>query len=264
MQDLDNALKLINADQDGNFLCNFGTVDLVKGKESIITYDSKFNGQATAEIEDDEGQIVIQQGLDWTPFMNKGVFKDAHPFRDDKGNIPYMPRTVAVPIDEKAWYDKSVNGWMVKGQFLPEVKEARDLVDLAKSYNAINMPRRLKFSIEGKIQKIDGNKIYKASVLNVVISEQVQNQATYLDILAKSLNLIKGVTSGSTGSFKPEDLEGHATLQVPPGLADYDKFRSSLINHLVKSYKMNKKLASKYVDQFIKKKTIAISGGKNV
>ena len=128
---MEEFLKAENGiEPDGSFSCNIGEIDLCKAlNPSEIGYDAKFQGQASSEIKDDQGQIVIQKGLNWQPFLDKGVFKDAHPFTvdifdiDKNGNpkigedgkpvvinksLPYMPKTIAVPIDEKAWYDPDV------------------------------------------------------------------------------------------------------------------------------------------------------------
>jgi len=264
----DSSLEMIKADSQGNFLCNFGGIDLMKGREALeVGYNAKFTGEASNEKEDTQEQTVLQKGLDWEPFKDCGMFKDSHPFlHPEKQTLIYQPKSVAEPIEEKSWYDEKNNRWMVKGQFLPHVPEAKHFVNLAKSFALNGSPRKLKFSIEGRIVDMEEKLIRKAQVLNVVITEAPVNTGTYLDILAKSLSMYKAITSSGAVAMKQESLEGSATLQVPPGHVFIDdNTKNKLVDGLLKKYKkMSRDRAKKLVENFVKKNTIAIAGGRNV
>ena len=271
-----DALKLIKADEEGNFLCNFGSITLSKGLDPTkIGYDAVFEGEASNEKRDDQNQVILQKGLNFEPFLDAGMYKDAHPFKDEDGRLIYRPKTVGEPVGYKAMYEPDTNRWVCKGRFLPHVQEARQLVDLQKSFLHNQSPRTLKFSVEGKIRDItdDGQKVLKADVYNIVITENPVNKGTYLDILAKSMNMFAkslGATSESIASFKREDLEGAATPQIPPGLLDLSKYRNKLIDEVIKLHRrlykkdISRKQAAKYADSYMMKNTIKAAGGKHV
>lgn len=181
-------------DKDGNFsgLC-LGGVDLTKAKDNSINYGSKFNGIASTERYDREDQVILQKGLDFTPFIDYGYFNDGHPVKDKKGKIISSGKMVAVPVGKKAWFEKALNQWHVEGQFLPHVKEANGLVDLAKSFSDIETPRRLGLSVEGKITDADDEDpkkakvIKKALIYRVTITPQPVNPDAELNLLAKAI-----------------------------------------------------------------------------
>lgn len=243
---IQDKFNLIKADSKGNFLCNFGHLDmsLSKGLDPN-DYAAKFQGDASTEHLDVDEQVILQKGLDWEPFLDDGKFTDCHPLLDTEKGVAVIPTTVALPIDEKAWYEKSRNAWAVKGQFLPYVKESQKLVNLAKSYSALEVPKSLHFSIEGKIEDISDDRKYvlKAKVFNVVITETPKNNNTNLMLLAKA------ITSINIEALKPEDLEG-AGIKVK----ESKKNREHLFKMLTSKYpRMKRERAYKYIDSFLRK-----------
>lgn len=171
-----------------------GEIDLEKSEKSKTPYSASFTGVASTQKLDIEKQIVIQKGLNFAPFIDYGHFNDGHPVfqRDDDGKVISTISTgqmVAIPVGKKAWLCKSTNQWNVHGQFLPHVKQANNLVDLAKSFAEIKTDRRLGLSVEGKLQEVSADEaiVKKADIYRVTVTPQPVNTDCQLDLLAKAI-----------------------------------------------------------------------------
>lgn len=198
--------------------------DILKSVNS--TEDSKemrIAGYASTSAKDRQDDIIVQNGLDISDFVDYGFFNWNH----DKTQILGYPDKAKTRIDSKGFY--------VEGTLLNDVPLARNLWELAVSLQRSKAPRKLGFSVEGNVEKRDAlGKIVKAKVYNVAITDVPVNPNATWSALVKSFstelitNKNKSITAGydintgdtNTGScLKREDLE--ASIQnLARALAD--------------------------------------------
>ena len=135
---------------DGTFRAMFGGIemDLLKaqGRNGAIVYP--FQGICSTEDKDIEGEVLIQKGLDFVPFMEHGEFNWNH--------IPFA--MVGVPTGKKAWFEGKV--WKSEGEILGGLTalsmNGRDYTtdQIVAQHNALKKsghPRGLCQSVEGKV-----------------------------------------------------------------------------------------------------------------
>lgn len=163
-------------------------------------------GVVSTSSADIEGDRVAQGGLMWDYFLQHGWFDDNH-----DGSILGYP-TGVTPGDEDT---------QVEGYLLLQHPRASQLYKTAQLLKKAKSPRRLGFSVQGKVierDPQDSTKITKAIVFRVAITEHPVNTETWLEPLeqiAKSL-----VTAGyqtpaaqSNTSIYRESVDG-VTSQI--------------------------------------------------
>lgn len=144
-----------------------------KGKERRIS------GVISTEHRDQQGEVVLQRGLDFNPFLKHGWINDNHS-RDTAGVVGY-PETV-----ERTTH-RGKPATRMEGYLLQDFEQADKIWDLAEALQKTD--RRLGFSIEGKVNRRTGNDgkvIAEAIVRNVAVTNCPVNTQTGLDVLAKS------------------------------------------------------------------------------
>ena len=177
-------------------------------------------GFVSTENMDQQGETLIQAGLDFSHFLSKGWFNDNH--GRDTTDIVGWPESAE--LIEKG----GKRGWWVEGHLL-ETEKATRLWELANALQKSD--RRLGFSVEGKILERQGSAgeiVAKALVKNVAITNSAVNDATRMDVLAKSLSAMNKALSvgapfapggpgapaggaavpGSGGAIMPQSLAG--------------------------------------------------------
>jgi len=173
-----------------------------KGKQRRI------GGIVSTESPDRQGEIVLQRGLDFeSNFLQNGWFNDNHSKKT--ADILGYPEAVqrfkkgqTLPDGNKA----RTNGTWVEG-YLLDTPQAEEIWKLGRSLQKTK--RRLGFSVEGSIQKREGpktvfvksrdgkggqwvgNRVAKAVVRNVAITNCPVNTDSRLEILGKSLQAIE-------------------------------------------------------------------------
>lgn len=133
-------------------------------------------GYVSTEHLDRQGEIVIQKGLNFDDFMQYGWFNDDH----SKSQTDIL----GYPTDCQFHKGK---GWYVEGELIKGHPTAERIYAIAKSLH--DSPRKLGFSIQGKVEKRENNRIVKARVSHVAITHQPVNPACTLDVLTKSFCL---------------------------------------------------------------------------
>lgn len=163
-------------------------------------------GYASNSTEDRQGESLVQKGLDIIDFINHGFLNYDH----DNSHI------LGYPLPETHVNEA---GFLVKGVLL-DTPLATRIWDLALALKKSKAPRRIGFSIEGKVLQRDGSRILKAKVFNVAITTNPVNATCTWDALVKSFyepsNVHKALSAGyeidplqmSGGDvFREEDLE---------------------------------------------------------
>ena len=130
-------------------------------------------GFCSTEGLDRQQEVVVAKGLDFSEFVNFGYFNDNH--KQQTTAVLGYP-TLAELRDGK---------WWTEGNLLPDYPPSDSVWALAKALRGT--PRRLGFSIEGKVLERNGrNRIVRALVRNVAITNSPVNTDCTWGILTKA------------------------------------------------------------------------------
>ena len=153
-------------------------------------------GVISTEALDKQNEIVVQKGLDFTPFLEHGWFNDNHSRETDAvlgypvpGGVKRFAKGDVLPDGTRAEY----NGTWAEG-YLLDTPRARSIWELGRSLAKAGNDRRLGFSIEGNVLKREGpgrKIVSRALVRNVAITNCPVGYGTRLELLAKSLSQIE-------------------------------------------------------------------------
>lgn len=189
-----------------------GVVEILKGKdgEAEEKEGRRIGGYCSTEHLDRQSEVVLQKGLDFSDFISYGYFNDNH----NQGT------SALVGVPESAEFHKG-KGWYTTGHLLKGFSRSDDIWALAKSLEGTK--RRLGFSIEGKVVERNGNKIVKAKIRNVAVTNCPVNPNCTWDLLSKSFDgdASKALAAGHAiaptsggGVLRTEDLEHDEVKQV--------------------------------------------------
>jgi hypothetical protein len=164
-------------------------------------------GYASTEDEDRQGESMVQKGLDISDFLNHGYFNYDH---DNSVIMGYPYPTCRV--DDKGLY--------VEGELFKGIPQADRLWELAIALKKSNAPRKVGFSVEGKVMERDGSRILKAKIYNVAITTNPVNTHTSWEAVVKSFNApshihVDEVEKALSAGYEtdPEDMEGGETFR---------------------------------------------------
>lgn len=156
---------------------NFYTpLDIIKSEQGNSDDEEwRIGGYGSTSMEDRQGDEIIQKGIDFEDFVNYGWFNHDH----DNTKILGYPDKNKCKIDSKGFY---VEGVLLKG-----VELARTIWETALALKKSGAPRKLGFSVEGKILKRNQlGKIIKAKIYNVAITANPVNPSCTWEALCKS------------------------------------------------------------------------------
>lgn len=167
----------------------------------IIKSDSEerrlIGGYASTQVSDRQGEELIQKGLDISDFVDYGYFNYDH----DNSIILGYPLPTCRVDDIGFW---------VEGEILKGMPASDKIWELAKALSKSKAPRKIGFSVEGKVLERTGTRITKAKIYNVAITTNPVNTTCTWDILVKSFNgqggIAKALEAGHT--INPEDMQG--------------------------------------------------------
>ena len=162
----------------------------------------RIGGIISTESEDRQGETVIASGLDFSDWQKNGWYNDNHT-KDTDGVVGYPEYVKSFKRGDKLPNGKVAEktGHWAEG-YLLKTDRANKLWELGQALQGTG--RHLGFSVEGKIQRREGpktiakksedgkieyvgNRIAKALVRNVAITNCPVNTDTGLEILARSL-----------------------------------------------------------------------------
>lgn len=167
--------------------------------------DRRIGGLVSTSHLDRHAERVLQEGLDFGPFLKSGWFNDNHdPATDAVLGYPQSAQLVTLPDGQRGWY---VEGFMLKGY--PRADRVWQLAQTLQKSN-----RKLGFSVEGQTyEKDEKGTIRKAVVNEVAITRCPVNTQTSLMVLAKSLAAGDAVSApvvaepGDGFALRPQSLE---------------------------------------------------------
>ena len=152
-------------------------------------------GYASTCDQDRQGESLLQKGLDIQDFVNHGYFNYDH---DNSIILGYPYPTCRVDS----------NGMWVKGELFKGLPASDKIWDLAVALKKGGAPRKLGFSVEGKVEKREGSRILKARIYNVAITTNPVNTNCTWDAVVKSF-----------GAGNPQKhcspYQNHANCQTP-------------------------------------------------
>jgi len=190
----------------------FDVVGLEKGadgKERV-----RIRGVASTEHMDQDGDTIVQDGIDFGYFLKRGFFNDNHS-KSTTDILGYPDKVYAVTLDDED--GKKVRATAVEG-YLLNTPEAQRIANLARALDGT--PRQLGFSVEGPPPERDPrnpNRIVKAVVRNVAITNCPVNPFTKLG-LVKSMQLSKALSVGGPGQSPGVAVAGSARPLMPESL----------------------------------------------
>lgn len=139
-------------------------------------------GIISTDTVDQQGDMLLQSGMDFTYFIDKGWFNYEH--KQGADNILGAPTKVEpVMIDGK-------QATRVEGYLLNDVPRAREIIDIARAIERADLPRTIGFSVEGQVLARDKDNpkvITRSRILNVAITSAPVNPDARLEIIARSL-----------------------------------------------------------------------------
>lgn len=170
--------------------------------------DRRIGGICTTDDLDRQSEVVLQDGLDFDPFLKAGWFNDNH----EQGMDAILGYPTAAEMREM----RMRKGWYVEGYLLKGAARADAVWMLANALQKTD--RRLGFSVEGSVLDRDpsiATVVRKAVVRNVAITHCPVNTATTLNVLVKSLaagassGVIapRGVPTTAGGVLAPQSIE---------------------------------------------------------
>lgn len=171
-------------------------------------------GYASTPAEDRQGESLIQKGMDITDFVDNGYINYDH----DNSIILGYP-TKNTNIDSK--------GLWVEAELLKGVPMADKIWDLATALKRNNAPRKLGFSVEGKVLERDGSKIVKAKIYNCAVTPNPVNTEATWEAVVKSFS--KAMDAGY--STTPDSQVGGGALRKEDLLKDIKNLAENLDNY---------------------------------
>jgi len=186
--------------------------DLLKadrGETGADGSDRKIGGYCSTQDLDRQDEIVLARGLDFSEFINFGYFNDNH--RQETAAQVGWPTLARLDKGER---------WWVEGYFWKSgaYKLADEIWTLAKAMRDSGSPRRLGFSIEGKVLQRNGERrIVRARVRDVAVTAKPVNTKCTWNILAKSFAPMDQVQKALTASYSHPAMAGGAVM-VPESL----------------------------------------------
>jgi hypothetical protein len=196
----------VHAQDEKDFRIFFPLEAIEKGDDP---QSRRIQGFATTEHKDREGETVLQRGLDFSEFLSFGYFNDNHD-QSTKAALGW-PLSVEQRTTPDGRLGHYVEGYLIRGY-----EPADKIWELATSLQKNNAPRRVGFSVEGKIlqrQGEDGKTVSKAKVRHVAITLQPVNPYCGMEALQKALTDGSAVAAPAVapGEGFPLRVEG-----VPP------------------------------------------------
>jgi len=195
---------------ENDFKLNIGELSFFEKSEAKPGRERRIGGIASIETKDRQKETLLQRGLDFSEFVNYGWFNDNHSKKTaDILGYPedhkFFKKGETLPNGVEA----IAPGHWVEGYLLKGKKQADEIWDLANSLK--DTPRRLGFSVEGKIQKrdsLDKSIVTKALVREVAITKAPVNTDSQMDILAKALTMGEATPGESIEGEKTGDGAG--------------------------------------------------------
>jgi hypothetical protein len=241
----ENGLYVRN---DGSFYAFCGDV-ILKADQPANSLFCQFTGIASTADQDRDKEVILQKGLDFSPFIEHGEYNWNH--------IPHA--MVGEPTGRKAWYDGGKwlsEGRIIKGLPIWDGYTTDMVIQQHNQLRKSGTNRGLCQSIEGKVMQRSpcGRYVQKATVYNIALTFRPVNPNCTVAVLAKSLmgqspilqrdSWYKSLSVPEIQPAMKEDLEG----------GDDESIESHLIKHCMKKHGLSVGEAKRKVRQYMASK----------
>lgn len=153
---------------------------LVKSEESEGR--TKIGGIISTDTVDQQGDMILQEGMDFSYFLDKGYFNYEH-----KGGVEFI---VGAPTKVERVDLDGKQATRVEGYLMTEKPLAKNIIETCMAMEKAQIDRKIGFSVEGQVVSRDPANpkvITKAKILNVAITSAPVNPDAQLEFLARSL-----------------------------------------------------------------------------
>lgn len=202
---------------------SFQPLSIDLSKEADDDKDTiEIEGIATTEHEDTAGEIILQEGLDWSYCLKNGSFNYDH------SNEPKFIVGAPQSVRKLTYNGKAATS--IKGILYAGKQIVKDLIENFKAMKSAGDIRKLGFSIEGQVLQRDNknpNIITRAKVLNVSLTHNPCNtEATVAMVKSILANIEEEETKDmeKSYSYTDEDLDKMSSKE----LVDYIRFLEGL------------------------------------
>jgi len=163
-----------------NYFSQFMPVsfDLIKSDDKNDDGRIYIKGIISTESVDAQGEILKQDGLDFSYFLKRGYINSEH--KQGAENMLGAPTKVS-----KCMY-KGKPAHFMEGYLFSDMSKVQDIVSVCKAMQKANADRGLGFSVEGKVEERDKKNpsvITKAKILNVSLVASPANPDSVLELL---------------------------------------------------------------------------------
>lgn len=145
-------------------------------------------GLATSEFLDADGQVLLQDGADWTEYDQRGVVHYKHPYAAD--------RVCAQGVERTPGLFKGVKGNMISVMLLKELPLAQQVRTQHQALCKGPRGQGLGFSVEGSINEMRGNVITRCTIRTVAIDAAPRNPSSFAMPLAAAFGAQMGLPAG--------------------------------------------------------------------
>ena len=153
-------------------------LDLEKAGEAAKKGRGPIRGIASSENVDQDGETVMQKGIDWNWFTTHGFFTLEHPM--------HAMNIIGEPLEIEQTEIDGVPATLVKGELYLTDPIGKAVWEKAVAMHKAGGQRRLGMSIEGRVLERDGRTIKRSDVRSIAISPQPRNKDAWFEPLAMS------------------------------------------------------------------------------
>lgn len=144
-------------------------------------------GYASTEAVDQQGEVILQNGINFEPLLKSGFINYDHQTRSIAG--ARMPIIIGYPTkaeirDRGLW----VEGELLKGDSgnSEQLRLADEMWELGMALQKSGQGRSLAYSVEGGVVERKGNRIVKSVVRHVALTHKPVNSEATVELFAKS------------------------------------------------------------------------------
>ncbi len=208
----------------------WGAFDVVeKSDEDGTPLRGQIKGIATSQAIDADGETIVQDGIKWDYFLDKGFVSLEHPLG--------VTNIVGEPVSIERIRMDGIDATALTADLFLNDATARDIWEKSNTLKKANSKRRLGFSIEGRCLERDGTIINKSEVMSVAISPVPKNPYTWFEPIMQSL-LYRAIVGnpgmvtgfGGAGNFAPMIPQ---SLQGIPLSSETYEFNSDMETELI-------------------------------
>ena len=182
-------------------------LNIVKGEEEAGLRRARIGGVISTESVDQQGDILKQDGLDFSYLMSKGYFNYEH-----KNGVEFI---LGSPTKVERTVLKGKPATKIEGFLMLDRPLAKEIYDTAQAMEKSKIGRNVGFSVEGQVlerDRMNPKVVTKARILNVAITGHPVNPDTKLELLARSLMMNE---EKNMEELQDKGMVGHQTPSTP-------------------------------------------------